>query len=258
MDNVIQFKSVFRQESQVRREQRRADGLNKLEQILAMPEDVQAHVMYATWRGKLPRHIKSRIPGRLRQSWRKIRKDEIAAEDAAWVKAISDKLGYAMDLPEFLELLPEDRIAEAREACGTNADLLLRTWQACDTVRRLTVNWADQSFVLDHPDLDTLRHPALRDFVCLMVGSEGSAVLREASRLRVQVKLHDGSIQWIPQERIYGFFCGHGTWGPESAATMRECYMTDADTGAALPGDPGTTMGDARDLIKRAGVRAPR
>ena len=102
---------------------------------------------------------------------------------------------------------------------------------------------------------DVASDPSLRDYLPLMLAVGGSAILRESTSLRVQVPLGDDTHQWLTQDRIYGFSCGGGGWEPQSAASLRSAYTTDAQTGARLPTDPTTTMGDARELMRRAKVR---
>lgn len=255
MDNIIQFKSVIRANHQQKRQARCARQLDILGQILEIPEENQADALYDVWPIKLPKVVRGRIGSALRQKWRKIRADEMTTFEATNTLAFSEALGHPLDLDEFLDLLPQHRVDTAVAEHEKVAGDLLRTLKACATIRCVTVNWNNQSFVLDYPDQAIMDDVNLLRFLCLMVGTSGSVVLREESRLRAQVKTSQG-MTWVPQERIYGFFCGFGGWVPQSAADMREAYLTNSQTGERLPIDPATTMGDARELVKKAGVRA--
>ena len=257
MGEVLQFKIVRKQAKrayEAQRDTRHERQEDLLEQILDLPEDAQCHALLDTWPGKLPKRVKRQISTRLHAQWRKLRSDEVAAEEAAETKAWADMLGMPMDMEQFLELLPEDRILEAREAWGKQADDLLAVLGKSGPLKSLALTWLSQSFVMDTPGYDVKNDECLRDMLCLMLGSAGSLLLREQSRMKVQPKGLEWQGQWIDQERIYGFFCGHGHWEAQSAETMRECYGMDAQTGKALPADPFTAVGDARELVRRAGM----
>ena len=257
MSNVIAFKPAGRPASPkpTQKQDRRARQLDDYAQIKDLPEEVLADALLYLWPDKLPKVVRKLLSNATLQEWRTLRADERVADEAAYVRNLYESMGHPMDLPEFLDLLPPHRVQEAREACGERAALLQKTFAACPAIKCLTLIWIDNVFTLDFPTFDVASDPSLRDYLSLMLSVGGSAILRESTSLRVQVPLGDDTHQWLTQDRIYGFSCGEGGWEPQSAASLRSAYTTDAQTGARLPTDPTTTMGDARELMRRAKVR---
>lgn len=257
MGNVVAFPgSKVLSKGQIhaaRRARVRTRQLEVWDQIRALPHEDQAQALYNAWPRKLPKLVRARITTHLRQAWRKIRADEVMAEEAAYVKALGEQLGHPLALDQYLELLPEDRLLDSRIAWGEVADEILATLASCPNIQGMVITWLDQSFALNGAADGLMDDQPLRDFVCLMIGSSGSIMLREALPMKIQVGDPQANV-WLNQSRVYGFFVGHGGWAPQSAQVMRECYGLDPVTGKVVP-DPLTLMGDAHDLVKRAGVR---
>lgn len=255
MGNVVSFpgRKTQTRSYAARRALLRDRQLEAWDEIRVLPDEEQAQALYNTWPRKLPKLVRARITTDLRQAWRKIRSDEVMAEEAAYVKALGEHLGHPLGLEQYLELLPEDRLMDARIAWSEVADEVLATLASCPNIQGMVITWLDQAFALNGNADGLMEDRPLRDFVCLMIGSSGSILLREALPLKTQVAGPQGNV-WLNQNRVYGFFVGHGGWAPQSAQVMRECYGLDPRTGKITP-DPLTLMGDANDLARRAGVR---
>lgn len=264
MADVLAFPRSPRTQGQkpdgrAQRAARRARQAAELNDIRALPEEEQAAALYDAWPGKLPKIVRRRLTGDMREAWRCIRADEVQAREAMFLKHVRETMGSPMDLEDFLRLLPAHRLEEARASAGEAADRLIPVLAAVRDPNKMTLTWMRQSFqVLSPRREDVLEDPVLRTYLCLMIFMGGNVVLREGTRLKAPVTGDDGQTTWVAQDRVYGVSCGQGGWVAQPADAMRRAYMTDAWTGEPLPPDPSTLMGDARELVKRAaaGFRA--
>ncbi len=69
----------------------------------------------------------------------------------------------------------------------------------------------------------------------------GGLMIRQFLPMKVQRRMPNGKLLWIPEKKLYGLFLGQGALRPFSAAEVRHASCTDAATGAALAPEPGLT-----------------
>lgn len=74
----------------------------------------------------------------------------------------------------------------------------------------------------------------------------GSLVVRTELALRVQRPNERGQLEWVPQDKLYGFQLWGRDWFPITEAQMRQAYAFDAQTGRPLPAVAGRTFGVLR------------
>jgi hypothetical protein len=75
----------------------------------------------------------------------------------------------------------------------------------------------------------------------------GGLVVRQLLGVKVQRRMPNGKVLWIPKKNLYGFKLGGGGFQPLSREEMRRAHCTDHKTGKVLEPEPDvifSTIGD--------------
>ena len=80
---------------------------------------------------------------------------------------------------------------------------------------------------------------SFKESLALAMTQAGTLVVRQEMGVKVQRPNERGQLEWVPQDRLYGFELHSGDWFPVTEAKMRQAYAFDAQTGRALPAVAG-------------------
>lgn len=87
---------------------------------------------------------------------------------------------------------------------------------------------------------------SFRESLGLAMVQGGSLVVRVELGLKVQRSDESGRLDWVNQDRLYGFQLANRDWEPVSEAQMRRAYAFDAQSGKPLPAVAGRTFATLR------------
>jgi hypothetical protein len=69
----------------------------------------------------------------------------------------------------------------------------------------------------------------------------GGLMIRQFLPLKVQRRMPNGKLMWVPEKKLYGLFLGQGVIHALSAEEVRKAACTDATSGAPLEPEEGVT-----------------
>ena len=227
--------SSFLQAKQLRHNRQR----QKFDEVLALPETEQAQALFALWSEKLPRLIRAQIKSDLRSAWRSLREEQTEARFQAWMEDYFDAD------------MKEEVMDHLRELHGEKAIDLAQVISRIPNLLKMTLVFHNQDAVsFDLQGYEDCEDDIINGF-CLALNQGAGILIRQELPLKSQIRNSQGEWVWVQQNRIYGVYAGHGELGWLSKEQVRKSFMTDANTGEALPSDGFTNFGDIKDFVKK-------
>lgn len=202
--------------------------------VMELPEDHWGEALFDLWPEKLPKVVRSAIPGYVLQDWRSCR-------EALTEKRVEEFFALQEEMMDF-----EARMLQALATHNEKGMELLAPLQSMVGMKAVTIQSGELVFKFERGD--GWNFEGILEAICWALEEGGGITVRQELSLRVQIPQPDGTMAWVPQERVYGFFCINGEWQPVTPAQMRHAYTHTPD-GQPLPPDPETSFGDARDLV---------
>lgn len=109
------------------------------------------------------------------------------------------------------------------------------------------INLAPYTCLSDFPKQE---QKELKVLLGLCVVKGGGIVVRQRLPLKVEAQDNNGQKVWQHQQRIFGFFCGEGTFSGLTSKELKEAFGDESDDYEVLVRDRLTLFGDGKELIK--------
>jgi hypothetical protein len=88
---------------------------------------------------------------------------------------------------------------------------------------------------------DPGHEPLFRAKLARALHEGGGLMIRQFLPVKVQRRMPNGKLMWVPEKKLYGLYLGQGSIHPVSAEAVRTAACTDATSGAPLEPEEGVT-----------------